>query len=314
MKRLAPGLLLTLVVGAVPLSAGAADVHNVADPAPVELQSETEVLTEPLPEAEAPTQRRMRDLKTGIMPGGDLFGPLIADPRWPHFSIAYQYYINDPTFKDVGAVSFGETFTVYRFRVGSGLMEFGFQGGVFAIFDLDSSSYDLINADYLAAVTTAYRLGQFSVLGRVSHQSSHLGDEFVLRSSSPARVNLSYENVDLRLSYEFDTIRLYGGGGYLFDTDPPDLKPWWLQAGVEFRSRWPSLESRWRPIAAVDLQSWEENDWDINVSARAGIQIDGVLVSRSIQFLVEYFHGHSPNGQFFRRTVDYVGFGVHFNF
>jgi Protein of unknown function (DUF1207) len=314
MKRLAPGFLLALVVSALPLSAGAADVQNAADPPPVELQSETELLTEPLPEAEAPTRRRFRDLKTGLMPGGDLFGPLIADPRWPHFGIAYQYYINDSLFKDVGAVSFGETFSVYRWRVGTGLMEFGIQAGVFAIFDLDSSSFDLINADYMAALTVAYRLGQFSALGRVSHQSSHLGDEFLLRSTSPARVNLSYESVDLKLSYEFDLIRLYGGGGYLFDTDPPDLKPWSLQAGLEFRSPWPSRESRWRPIAAVDLQSRELNDWDIDVSVRAGIQIDGVLVSRSMQFLVEFYHGHSPNGQFFTRTVDYVGLGVHFNF
>src|SRR5262245_29399798 len=157
MTRVAPCLLLALVVGVLPPSAGAAEIENAADPGPVELQSETEVPSEPLPEAEAPTRRRFRDLKTGIMPGGDLFGPLIADPRWPHFSIGYQYYINDPTFKDIAAVSFGETFTVYRFRLGSGLMEFGFQGGVFAIFDLDASPFDLINAAYIAAVTTPYR-------------------------------------------------------------------------------------------------------------------------------------------------------------
>jgi hypothetical protein len=41
MKRLAPGFLLALVVSALPLSAGAADVQNAADPPPVELQSET---------------------------------------------------------------------------------------------------------------------------------------------------------------------------------------------------------------------------------------------------------------------------------
>lgn len=159
MKRLAVGCLLALVVSALPLPAGA---QEPAEPAPVEL-------TESLPEAEAPTRRRFRDLKIGLMPGGDLFGPLIADPRWPHFAVAYQYYINDPDFKDVGAVSFGETFTVYRLRAGTGLLEFGIQAGVFAIFDLDASSFDLINADYTVALTTAYRLGQFSVLGRVSH-------------------------------------------------------------------------------------------------------------------------------------------------
>jgi len=247
------------------------------------------------------------------MPGGDLFGPLIADPRWPHFSVGYQYYVNDPAFKNIAAGTFGEMFTVYRLRAGSGWWEVGVQAGVFAIFDMDAPSYDLINADYLAAVTTAYRNGQFSALGRLFHQSSHLGDEFLLRSTAPARINLSYESVDLKVSYDFDAVRLYGGGGFLFDTDPK-LQPWSVQAGLEFRSPWPGPEAGWRPIAGVDLHSREQNDWDLDVSVRAGIQIDGVLASRAMQFLIEFFHGHSPNGQFFLRKVDYVGVGVHFHF
>lgn len=310
--RIALVLLVALVVGALPLPTDAADL--AADSAPVELQSPSEVPTAPLLEAEAPTRRRFRNIRPGIMPGNDLFGPLIADPRWPHFSVSYQYYINDPDFKDIGAVSFGENFTVYRLRAGGGWWEVGVQAGVFAIFDLDSSSFDLINADYLVALTTAYRYDQFSALGRFFHRSSHLGDEFLLRSTRPARINLTYEGVDLKLSYEFDAIRIYAGGGYIFDTEPPDLQPWSAQAGLEFHSPWPGLESKWRPIAAVDLQSREENDWDVDVSVRAGIQIDGVLASRAIQLLVEFFHGHSPNGQFFRRKVDYIGVGVHFHF
>ncbi|WP_375136022.1 DUF1207 domain-containing protein [Nitrosomonas oligotropha] len=41
----------------------------------------------------------------------------------------------------------------------------------------------------------------FSVCARIYHQSSHLGDEFLLRKAGFAfnRVNLSYEGIDLRL-------------------------------------------------------------------------------------------------------------------
>ena len=45
----------------------------------------------------------------GFLPTGHLFQSLIADPRWPHFSAAYRYYINTPGPKNVAAVSFGET-------------------------------------------------------------------------------------------------------------------------------------------------------------------------------------------------------------
>jgi hypothetical protein len=116
---------------------------------------------------EAPPRRPLAELDLGFMPRGELFTALIADPRWPHFSAAYHSYFEDPDFKDVAAVSFGETFALYRDRVGQAWWELGLQAGVFAVFDLDSSSFDLINSDYFVAATVAYRFGDFTALGRV---------------------------------------------------------------------------------------------------------------------------------------------------
>jgi len=45
-----------------------------------------------------------------LFPGSKLFAPLIADPRWAHFSVAYHHYNNDEKLKNVGSTSFGETF------------------------------------------------------------------------------------------------------------------------------------------------------------------------------------------------------------
>jgi hypothetical protein len=254
--------------------------------------------------------------RTGLMPGGLLFRPLVADPRWPHFSAARQYYLDDPDFGNVAAVSFGETFALYRSALGDGWWEVGIQAGVFAIFDLDAPSSDLINADYFVAGVLAYRLGGFSALGRLFHQSSHLGDEFLLRRSRVERINLSYEGVDARLSYEAfgDVLRLYAGAGYLVRREPDTLDPWSLQYGVEFRSPWPGPQAAFRPIAATDVQYREENDFSADLSVRAGVQFTGVLPSRDLQLLVEYFNGRSPNGQFYRRKIDYLGIGVHFHF
>ncbi len=99
-------------------------------------------------------------LPVGWLPEGHLFGPLLADPRWPHFSAAYHRYLGDHQFRDVGAVSFGETIPFYRLNVPvGGQLEVGLQAGVFAIFNLDADSKDLINADYTVAATSAYRSG-----------------------------------------------------------------------------------------------------------------------------------------------------------
>ena len=271
------------------------------------------VPTKPAPDAPKPKVLDVVD--SGWFPGGTLFDPLIADPRWPHFGASYQYYFDGRAFKDVGAVSFGETITGYRIRLGPGWWEAGVQAGVFAVFDLAADSKDLINADYFVGLFNTYKIGDFAAMGRVFHQSSHLGDEFLLRDTNTNRVNLSYEQVDLKLSYRFlDMFRLYAGGGYLFDQEPADLDPWSVQYGLEFRSPWPGPTARVRPIAAVDIQNREENGWHADVSARAGLQFEGVIPGRHFQILLEYFRGHSPNGQFYREKVDYLGLGVHFHF
>ncbi len=257
-----------------------------------------------------------RELAIGFLPGGDLFKPLIADPRWPHFALAYQGYLDDPKLGSVAAVSFGESFIVYRDKIGKAWWEAGIQAGVFSFFDLSSPSSDLVNADYIVGVVLGFRWDRFSALGRLFHQSSHLGDEYILSNSGDNRVNLSYQAVDLRLSYEFfgDVLRLCVGGGSIFEREPSTLKPLSLQSGLEFRSPWPGSGSGIRPIAAADVQYREENAWAADVSLRAGLEFQRWLGTRNLQVLVEYFQGHSPNGQFYTDEIDYLGLGLHFNF
>jgi len=248
-----------------------------------------------------------------FLPKGYLFAPLIADPRWPHFSITYQRFLDDRQLGNAVAVSLGETFSVLRVNdVVGGAWELGLQAGVFSIFDLDAASIDLINTDFMVGIPVTYRLRDFSAMARVFHQSSHLGDEFLLRNRVD-RINLSYETVDVRLSYEFsDSLRIYGGGGYSFRREPRELAPWSAQSGVEIRSPWTLLAGRLRPLAALDLQHHEENDWETDLSLRAGIQFEKLpFFERKLQFMIEYFNGHSPNGQFYRDRIEYLGVGIH---
>lgn len=260
-------------------------------------------------------------LPTGLLPAGHLFKPLLADPRWAHFSAAYRNYQSDNfDGNDIGSVSFGETIPIYRNNFGRSTVQWeaGLQAGVFSDFNLGASSSDLVNTDFIASIYSSIRAGQFSAFGRIYHQSSHLGDEFLLRKIETKfeRINLSYEGVDLRLSYELPFgIRLYGGGGGLFHTEPSTLKPWSVQYGIEFRSPWRIDVASMRPIVAVDIKNFEENDWNTDVSARAGVEFDNLQVlSRKLQVLVEYYNGFSPSGQFYNNKVEYIGLGAHYHF
>jgi chorismate synthase len=165
-------------------------------------------------------------------PVGDLFWPLVADPKQPQFFVSYRLYDTSTDTVHVAAVGYGETFGFFRRegkRPGDGI-QVGISGGLFAQFNLDAPSNDLVNADYTIGIPVTYRRGDWSARLRFYHQSSHLGDEFLLRSK-PERVNLSFESLELLASYRQAHWRLYGGGEYLVHREPADE----LQGGAGVR-------------------------------------------------------------------------------
>ncbi|MFH0780811.1 MAG: DUF1207 domain-containing protein [Pseudomonadota bacterium] len=258
------------------------------------------------------------EIKTEVnvfLPRDLLFSSLLADPRWPHFSVSYQQHSNN-NLENIGSANFGETFSIYRIAgPWDSQMEIGLQAGVFSIFDLAADSHDLVNADYLVAIPLSFKKNNFSAMSRIFHQSSHLGDEYVLRKDTGERINFSYEGLDTLLSYNFPFgFRLYGGGGYLFDRTPSELDPWIAQGGVEFNSPVAWLNGSIRPIAAVDIQGRESNDWNTDVSLRMGVQLENPdFLSRKLKIMLEYYKGSSPNGQFYiRDDEEYFGIGLHF--
>jgi hypothetical protein len=243
-----------------------------------------------------------------------VFQPLLADPRWPSFAGTMQRYLG-PQRHVFWAANFGESFPFVGNRGGE-IWQFGLQASVFTIWDVTTESDDLVNADFLVGFPYTWRKDRWSGMYRIFHVSSHLGDEFLLSHKSVDRVNISYEALDTKLSYDFEHgFRLYGGGGKMFRKDPPELKTWFAQVGGE----WLGPSFAWgilRPVAAADLQKHEQNGWGATgTSLRAGIQMQHRYeVSRRMQLLFEYYRGHDPNGQFFLDTVQLLGLGLHVYF
>lgn len=308
-------------LGAIPGVKKVSLVDNrVAENPSVPKDQPVRVATKPS-EAPAPVAPGNDDPLTLYLSPGRLFEPLIADPRWPHFYASYNYYDKSGAtdLGNVASVGFGETIAIVRKSYANDFRwEAGIQAGVFAIFDLDGDSFDLLNADYFVGPYASFRYNNFSLLTRVYHQSSHLGDEFVIREDidGSQRVNLSYEAADFVASYELPYgLRPYAGAGYYFDQEP-DFDPWYAQYGLEWRSPWTlGGAGGVRPVVAADFQHREANDWDADYSVRAGFQFeDPGRFSQRMLLMFEYYDGNSPNGQFYTDRVRYYGLGLHFYF
>ena len=251
--------------------------------------------------------------KTGF-PETDLFTPLIAAPKQPEFYITYANVDPDNEGITLGSVGFGHTFGLYRWlgeNPGNG-WQLNFFGAVFSQFNMDTSSDDLINTDFLVGFPLTYRHNSFSARFRLFHQSSHLGDELLLGPQPPERINLSVEIFDVIASYEWEKWRTYAGIGKALRVDPDDLKRWGAQAGVEYRTPIRFLGAH-QFLGGFDVQSFEEVDWDASFSLKFGLRYGKQLQGgNGIRLMVEGYDGPIPFGQFYSLQSNYVGIGVYF--
>ncbi len=249
-------------------------------------------------------------------PTGDLFRPLLADPKQPQFFVSFNNFEVGDEHYIRAAVGFGETFGLYRWfgdTEGNGL-QLSLEGGLFAQFDLESDSADLLNADYTIGFPLTYKNGDNSVRFRVYHQSSHLGDELLLGSNPPDRVNLSFEALELIYSREWREWRVYGGGEYLIHKEPEDLLPLSAHWGIEYRGS-DVLLWNGRPIAGVDMKSLEEHEWDVDTSVKIGLEFGHPNPGqRRLRIMAEWYKGYDPHGQFYSNEVQYYGLGVSLGF
>lgn len=220
----------------------------------------------------------------------------------------------------VGSVGFGDSFGLVRWpgRGEADSWQLGISGAVLAQFNLDAGSMDLINADYIIGLPLCYRNGPWSARARLFHQSSHLGDEFLLLPQNPelkaTRINLSFETIELLGSREWEGFQLTAGPSYIIHTLTP-LDRYSAQAGIDYQSRESVFRPTMRLFAGVLCHAWEETNWNPDLNVKAGINIRSPYAEkRAVQIFGEYYHGNLPFGQFYKLREEYYGVGINVSF
>jgi len=253
-----------------------------------------------------------------VFPVGDVFAPLVADPKEPRFFLSINNYDNEFRSDFTGAsVGFGENFGIIKKHLGDRhAWQLSLKGGLFSQFDLDSDSDDLLNSDYNIGVTWNYRIDDLSTRLRVYHQSSHLGDEYLLKQPQLAdtRTNFDYEAIDFIAAYTFQQIRPYAGLHFLLERDPGDFDRWGYHGGVEYHGTGGILP--WGVfVAGLDIKGFQELHWTPGYSVKAGISFKELdQRNRYIQVMLEYYNGFIPYGQFYDYDMESYGAGIYFGF
>lgn len=254
-------------------------------------------------------------------PQDQIFCPIVADPKEARSFVSLLRgtfrSLDDPSGEGatIASVGLGDNFGIFRWggpSANEGL-QLDVTGRIFAQFDLGTKSNDLINADYLIGLPLTLRRSGFSTRITLYHQSSHLGDEYLLRAEDIDRQNLSFESVEVLASQELGPLRAYAGGERIFRREPDTLPSKLFHAGVELRSGRAGLM---QIVSGVDLKAPDLHDWSPAISARLGLETarrgGADHPGRLVTLMLEFYQGPSPYGQFFQDDISYFGVGLHF--
>jgi hypothetical protein len=253
------------------------------------------------------------------LPPDEIFQPLTADPKEHQFFASIHQFNTDLIIGDFTAatVGFGERFGLYRWQKYEDAWQISIAGGLFAQFDLNSDSSDLINADYLIGLNLSRELGKWYYRYRLYHQSTHLGDEFILRNR-PDRINFHYEKVDATACYQSDSrTRLCAGAGYMVNVWPREFQRLSMHLDGEYRSfKGPTFLGPFgRYVSGIHFKLNEQQDWSPNVSVKTGVEFgESGRGRRRIRILFEGYYGYVPFGQFFDTKMNSLGVGVYLGF
>lgn len=186
-------------------------------------------------------------------------------------------------------------------------------GGLLATFDIEEST-DSIAWDGVFGTQLTRKLSSVSTVKiGYSHQSAHRGDEFIERTG---RTRIDYTRQEWNLGYSrfLDrSLRAYGEFGWattLRNANLQDAGRW--EAGLEYGipRRYPNREKQTKSgwFGAVDLESMEERNWQIDSTLHAGYFTH--KDSRLWRVGFEFRDGRSPYGEFFQSDETYWGVSV----
>lgn len=250
-----------------------------------------------------------------FFPRNHLFQPLLADPKEPRFFLGYRFSDQAEGKRNIGVAGFGETFPLYRHSrdCGSDGWQLDIAGGGSVRFDMEDSSKSMIDADYLIGLPLSWRRGNWSLRSRIYHESSHLGESRVAQAAPESRLKRSYNSIDFISSYTDGGWRIYTGAEYVFHHHP-DVEPWGVHFGTEYHgSRSMFGDSRW--ISGVDVKTWQEFDFDTDISIKTGLSFGGRNSRQHhLQLMLEWYDGHANAGVFFEEKIRYFAAGIYFGF
>jgi Protein of unknown function (DUF1207) len=187
---------------------------------------------------------------------------------------------------------------------GGGMILTG-MAGVHARFRIEYPSRDDLGQDWIVGGGIEAAWDALSTRVRISHRSSHLGDEFV-NDTGAERIEFGGEALDAMAAYTFPGIaRVYGGGSWIFRSYTDKQVAALVAIGRRDRlvvqlgsdGEWELGDGRFALVGGIDWQTAERTNWRSAVALGGGVTVHAH--GRSLGLVARWFDGVSSLGEFF---------------
>ncbi|NQV41929.1 MAG: DUF1207 domain-containing protein [Candidatus Marinimicrobia bacterium] len=255
------------------------------------------------------------------MPQGSIFPALYLDPAAGQQSISILSYEVEGETQQLMYVPISLSMRQQFLRsvqAGGQQWELGMEFTIYSQFSIvdagDAFMGGLQNADYRISsifhyqhtLTTLYKVSLF-------HQSSHLGDDYIIRNLvvTPTLRTQNYEQLDLTWYKKLTGLNLYGVAGY--NVSPNTVRKRLL---LQFGGDWIHLLPK-NPglalLAGVDIKLYEHYDYVPNIRIGAGVEFARGTPT-PVKILLNYYQGQLPYSTLENQKVRLIGLGLIFDF
>ncbi len=186
------------------------------------------------------------------------------------------------------------------------------EGAVITRMDL-LNQMDVESVDYRFGTELTWAEGPWAMKAGYFHISSHAGDEYLIRNPTFDRINYVTESLIYGISNRpIQPVRLYGEVAYALHRSG-GARPFQFQTGAEWTPA-PSRPKRLAPFAAANLGFFEATEFHMQTTLQVGWSYLGPQSGRRLRFGLQYGDGPSNQFEFFRRSQEYLGCGIWFDY
>lgn len=210
-----------------------------------------------------------------------------------------------------GDVSVGESFPTLALRRGPQPLTLDFGVQVFGRFSLDDPKTAMISSDWTTGFTLHTTRARWELALQVSHESSHLGDEYA-NTFGASRLDWTRELLSAWIGYRASRWRFMVGGSRAL-IDELKLSPWLAAVGFDYRAGgFTLLGQRILPVAGLYFDGMSATDWRVSSNAKLGLAVAGYSQGRELRLSLIRHDGLSTQRQFFRNESRYFGVEIEF--